>query len=144
MTHQRPMLSLTGGFPSSWLRRCTRVRGRAKCSATMRMRPSAGGIAGYINTIATAGKAEYPLPMYVNTWIGTPDSAMRPGFNYPSGGSTPNMLDIWEVAAPSIDFEAPDLYLPNLDMCLDTLQRCHRSANALYIPEMIGFSTRGK
>lgn len=105
---------------------------------------SSWGIARYINTIAAAGKAEYPLPMYVNTWIGTPDSAMRPGFDYPSGGATPNMLNIWKIAAPSIDFEAPDIYLPNPDMYRGTLQQYHRPDNALYIPETIGFSMHSK
>lgn len=104
---------------------------------------SAWGIAGYINAVAAAGKAEYPLPMYVNTWIGTPDSPMRPGFDYPSGGSTASVLDIWKAVAPSIDFEAPDIYLPNSEMYRDVLRQYHRPDNALFVPETIGFSTGG-
>lgn len=104
---------------------------------------SAWGIARYVNAVAAAGKAEYPLPMYVNTWIGTPDSRMRPGFDYPSGGATANMLNIWKVAAPSIDLEAPDVYLPNGDMYRGVLRQYHRSDNPLFIPETIGFNMDG-
>ncbi len=104
---------------------------------------SAWGIAQYIDTIAAAGKAEYPLPMYVNAWIGTPDSGMRPGFDYPSGGTTFNVLDIWKVAAPSIDLAAPDIYLPNSEMYRGVLKQFHRPDNPLFVPETIGFSTGG-
>lgn len=104
---------------------------------------SAWGIARYIDAIAAAGKAEYPLPMYVNTWIGTPDSAMRPGFDYPSGGSTFNVLSIWKIAAPSIDLAAPDIYLSSSEMYRGVLRQFHRADNPLLIPETIGFGPGG-
>ena len=104
---------------------------------------SAWGIARYIDAIAAAGKAEYPLPMYVNVWIGTPDSGMRPGFDYPSGGATFNVLDIWKAVAPDIDFAAPDIYLQNGEFYRGVLKQYHRRDNALYVPETIGFGGGG-
>jgi hypothetical protein len=47
-------------------------------------------------------KSGVPLPMYVNTWLGTPDGQMRPGFDSPSGGPAYNVLDIWKAVAPAI------------------------------------------
>ena len=104
---------------------------------------SAWGIARYIDAIAAAGKAEYPLPMYVNVWIGTPDSAMRPGLDYPSGGATFNVLDIWKVVAPNIDLAAPDIYLQNSEFYRSVLKQYHRPDNALFVPETIGFGGGG-
>ena len=49
-------------------------------------------IAHYINQVASAGKAEYPLPMYCNVWFAYPVRALEnrdrpsPGQEYPSGG----------------------------------------------------------
>ena len=57
--------------------------------------------AHFINQVAAAGKAEYPLPMYVNAWIVQPDDK-APG-DYPSGGPQAHMHDIWKAAAPNID-----------------------------------------
>jgi hypothetical protein len=64
----------------------------------------------YIGYVAAAGKHEYPLPMYVNTWIVQP-SDRGPG-DYPSGGAETLVHDIWHAGAPAIDILAPDIYLP--------------------------------
>lgn len=65
-----------------------------------------------VEMIASAGKEEYPLPMYVNAWLNQfPD---RPG-NYPSGGPIARNLPIWKAAAKSIDIFAPDIYLSDFD-----------------------------
>ena len=72
--------------------------------------------AHYINEVAAAGKAEYPLPMYCNVWIAYPVHALenrdRPsaGQEYPSGGPQQGNVAIWKAAAPSIDLLAPDFY----------------------------------
>ena len=66
--------------------------------------------ARYHRAVAAAGKAEYPLPMFVNAAL------IRPGFQpgqYPSGGPLPHLIDVWRAAAPAIDFLAPDIYFPN-------------------------------
>jgi hypothetical protein len=64
----------------------------------------------YIGYVAAQGKAEYPLPMYVNTWLVQP-SDRGPG-DYPSGGPEPLVHDIWHAGGPAIDILAPDIYLP--------------------------------
>lgn len=65
-----------------------------------------------VETITAAGKAEYPLPMYVNAWLSQfPD---RPGI-YPSGGPIARNVPIWKLQAPSIDVFAPDIYLSDFD-----------------------------
>ena len=72
--------------------------------------------AHYINEVAAAGKAEYPLPMYCNVWFAYPVHALenrdRPsaGQEYPSGGPQQANIAIWKAAAPSIDILAPDFY----------------------------------
>ncbi|MBN1414731.1 MAG: DUF5597 domain-containing protein [Bacteroidales bacterium] len=89
--------------------------------------------ARYVEKIAAAGKAEYPLPMYVNAWLKQPFSYW-PG-RYPSGGPLPQVLDVWRAAAPSIDFIAPDIYT---DEFIWVCQEYTRSGNPLFIPETRG------
>ncbi len=85
--------------------------------------------ASYIGAVARAGKAEYPLPMYVNAWLRGPDG--KAGI-YPSGGPVSHVLDVWRTAAPGIDLFAPDIYLPDFKaVCADYTQ----GGNPLFIPE---------
>jgi hypothetical protein len=56
--------------------------------------------ARYVESLAAAGKAVYPLPMYVNAALNRPNKA--PG-KYPSGGPLPHLLDVWKIGAPSVD-----------------------------------------
>ena len=67
-------------------------------------------VAHYIGQVAAAGKAEYPLPMYVNAALRDPLTNPRAG-TYESGGATDNVLDIWKAAAPAIDILCPDIYM---------------------------------
>src|SRR5260221_8770608 len=62
----------------------------------------AWSVARYVEQVAAAGKAAYPLPMYVNAALRDPLKPGAPG-SYESGGPTDNVLPIWKVAAPSID-----------------------------------------
>jgi hypothetical protein len=94
---------------------------------------TAWNYAKYIETIASAGKKEYPIPMYVNAWLKQP-STFWPG-RYPSGGPLPQVLDIYRAAAPSIDFIAPDIYT---DEFVWTCNEFTRSGNPLFIPETRG------
>jgi len=64
----------------------------------------------YMGYVAAAGKREYPIPMYVNTWLVQPPDR-GPG-DYPSGGPEPLVHDVWHAGAPAIDILAPDIYLP--------------------------------
>ncbi|KAL2793362.1 glycoside hydrolase superfamily [Aspergillus keveii] len=103
-------------------------------------------ISRYIETVASAGKARYALPMYTNTWLNFDDpSALdmtgypivvgggaRPGI-YPSGGPCPHVSDIWRFNAPSLDFLAPDLYFHDYErVCVDYT---FPGTNPLFIPE---------
>ncbi len=86
----------------------------------------------YINHVAAAGKAEYPIPMYVNTWLAGPNAT--PG-QYPSGGPLPEVIDLWKAAGSAIDIYSPDIYAPNFTEWCD---RYHRGGNPLFIPETRG------
>ncbi|MGB7768202.1 MAG: DUF5597 domain-containing protein [Verrucomicrobiia bacterium] len=84
----------------------------------------------YVNQVAAAGKAEYDIPMYVNTWL-QQQGCPRPG-EYPSGGPTPQVHDLWRFGAPAIDILSPDLYI---DQFAETCARYTRNGNPLFIPE---------
>lgn len=95
---------------------------------------AAYSVAHYINQIAVAGKAEFPLPMYVNNWLKyRPDQIA--GVNYPSGGPTYNMLDVWKAAAPAIDAIGPDIYTDDSEAYRETLGQYHRPDNPAWVPE---------
>ena len=85
--------------------------------------------ARYVNRIVETGKAEYPLPMYVNAALIRPN--YQPG-QYPSAGPLPHIMDIWRVGGPLIDFFSPDIYFPNF---VEWCKKYHRSGNPLFIPE---------
>ena len=94
----------------------------------------AWSIASYIQQVAAAGKAEYPLPLYVNAALRDP---LEPGSagTYASGGPTDNVLDIWKAAAPALDLIAPDIYMPEYDKYAKVLDRYQRPDNALFVGE---------
>jgi beta-galactosidase GanA len=85
--------------------------------------------ARYASRVAELGKAEYPLPMFVNAAL------IRPGYQpgqYPSGGPLPHLMDVWRAGAPQIDFLSPDIYFPNF---AEWLRKYDQSGNPLFIPE---------
>ncbi|KAK5046656.1 hypothetical protein LTR84_007417 [Exophiala bonariae] len=110
--------------------------------------------ARYVSQVAAAGRAEYELPLYTNTWLNTEDVSIldisgvpagdgkptvagggtRPGA-YPSGGPVPHLLDIWNfhtVGKGNLDFISPDIYLQDYSWI------CHQyrhQSNPLFIPE---------
>ncbi|MDQ6901376.1 MAG: beta-galactosidase, partial [Bacteroidota bacterium] len=90
--------------------------------------------ARYVGKVAGAGKAEYPLPMFVNVWLAdwTVAKPMIPG-DYPSGGPLPYMMDVWKAGAPQIDILAPDIY-SNFE---ERTALYTRSNNPLFIPELV-------
>jgi hypothetical protein len=87
--------------------------------------------ARYIGKVTAAGKAEYPLPMFVNAALIRPSYA--PG-QYNSGGPLPHSMDIWRAGGPQIDFLAPDIYFEFKNWCA----KYDRSGNPLFIPEAAG------
>ena len=63
---------------------------------------------------------------------------MRPGENYPSGGATSHMLDLWKAVTPAVDVIAPDLYTQHYRNYQDVCTGYHRPDNPLLIPETGG------
>jgi hypothetical protein len=96
----------------------------------------AWAVARYVGKVAEAGKAVYPLPLYVNAALRDPFKG-APG-SYESGGPTDNVLNIWKVEAPSIDILAPDIYLLDTPSYLKVMDLYHRPDNALFVPETAG------
>ncbi len=97
----------------------------------------AWSVARYIDAVAAAGKAEYPLPLYVNVALRDP-IAKPTADHYESGGATDNVLDLWKAAAPAIDLLAPDIYLPDTARYTKVLELYARPDNPLFVPETIG------
>jgi len=83
----------------------------------------------YVEAVARAGKAVYPLPMLTNAALNRPGK--QPG-QYPSAGPLPHLFDAWKAGAPSLDLLAPDIYLPDFVAWCDRYQR---PGNPLFIPE---------
>jgi len=94
-------------------------------------------VARYIGQVAAAGKAEYPLPMYVNVALRDPLTP-GPASTYESGGATDNVLWIWKAAAPAIDLLAPDIYQGDSARYRKVLELYRRPDNALFVPETRG------
>jgi hypothetical protein len=93
--------------------------------------------ARFIQAVAARGKAEYNIPMYVNTWLA---GETTPPGGYPSGGPEPRVVDVWKAAGPEaagsgLDFYSPDLYAANFE---EWCRRYHREGNPLYMPETRG------
>jgi len=84
-----------------------------------------------IESITEAGKAELPLPMYTNGWLGPVANMIEPG-QYPSGGPVAGMLDVWRAAAPKVDFFSPNVYSPDFQ---GVCAQYDRPGNPLFIPE---------
>ena len=89
---------------------------------------SAYHVSRFVNAIAAAGKAVYPLPMTANCWL---DKGGKPG-SYPTGGPVSRVHEVWDFCAPNIDLRCPDIYVPQFKAVCDEYTR--RGA-ALFIPE---------
>lgn len=89
---------------------------------------SAYHVAGYVNAVAAAGKAQYPLPMTANCWLDKGEEAGR----YPTGGPVSKVMEVWQYCAPNIDILAPDIYVQNF---LEICEEYTRRENPLFIPE---------
>jgi hypothetical protein len=109
------------------------VFGKAPSTDEMFM---AWNYAQYVNKVAEAGKAEYPIPMYVNAWIVQPQDK-KPG-DYPCGGPQAHLHDVWRAGAPALDFLAPDIYLPDF---VGITQQYARSNNPMFVPESFAGTT---
>jgi hypothetical protein len=95
----------------------------------------AWSVAHYIEQVAAAGKAIYPLPLYTNAALKDPlQNGPTPPYEF--GGPTHNVLHIWKAAAPSLDLLAPDIYQPP-EKFLPVMDQYGRRDNPLFIPETI-------
>ena len=91
--------------------------------------------ARFTDRVTKAGKAEYPIPMFVNAAL------IRPGYlpgQYPSGGPLPHLIDVWRAGAPSIDFLSPDIYFQNF---AEWTRKYDKAGNAFFLPEAGPFPT---
>lgn len=79
--------------------------------------------------IAAAGKAVYPIPLYVNAWL--EQHPWTPG-TYPAGGPIARHMDWWKQFAPAVDFQSPDIYLPDFEA---VCREYTAMGNPLFIPE---------
>ena len=92
-------------------------------------------VASFIGEVAAAGKAEYPLPLYVNAALRDP--LTHPTANtYESGGPTDNVIPIWKIAAPAVDVLSPDIYLDANKKILKVIDLYARPNNPLFVPEV--------
>lgn len=81
--------------------------------------------AKYVETIAAAGKAEYPIPMFMNC-------VATLGEFSPAGGPNFDAHTMWMAFAPSIDFFSPDVYAPQFQ---EISANFVHDGNSLFIPE---------
>ena len=94
--------------------------------------------ARYIQAVATAGKAAYDLPLYINVWPREQPGLLRPGLSSPSGGAVSWLLPMWKALAPAIDVIGPDNYDTNVAPYMEIAKAYDRPDNPLLIPETGG------
>ena len=98
--------------------------------------------AHYLNEIATAGHAEFDIPLYMNVWLSYPPAELPeralpvPGVQYPSGGAVQRWVGLWRTLAPSLKAIAPDIYGDDAGFVRDVLAAYHRPDNPLLVPEI--------
>jgi hypothetical protein len=94
-------------------------------------------VASFIGKVAAAGKAVYPIPLYVNGSIRDP---INPGWppRYQVGGPNDNVFELWKAAAPAVDILSPDIYIAEAEKYLKALELYSRPDNPLFVPETIG------
>ncbi len=84
----------------------------------------------YTQAVAAAGKKAYNIPMFVNAALNYKN--VDPG-QYPSAGPLQHLIDVWQAAAPAIDFLSPDFYNPYFRRYSDQYTR---RGNPFFIPEI--------
>lgn len=90
-------------------------------------------IAKFCEELAQAGKAVKNLPMNVNVALRNP---FHPGDGYSMGGPTDNVLDLWKIAAPTVDMLSPDIYFRDHKTVDKVLELYARSDNPLFVAEI--------
>ena len=121
----RRLVRALGLRPGTW----TQVFGRHAADLF-----HAWNIARFVNKVAAAGKAVYPLPMYVNAALRGPFHHQPPR-PYEYGGPTYNAIRVWKVSAPDINVIGPDIYMRSSRLYCKVLQQYHRFDNPLFVSE---------
>lgn len=85
--------------------------------------------ATYADAVASAGKQQYALPMYMNAQLPAP---LERAGEYPSGASYPYYQQIYQAIATHIDFYAPDIYWPEFARWVQHYQAL---GNPAFVPE---------
>lgn len=101
---------------------------------------AAWSTASFIEQVAAAGRAVYPLPNYVNCWMRY-KGFKHPGIDYPSGGPVWSMFDLWRAVTPSVDFIGTDIYTNDPGEYRRVLDQYARSDNPSWVSET-EFSTK--
>ncbi|MGO8701877.1 MAG: DUF5597 domain-containing protein [Limisphaerales bacterium] len=86
--------------------------------------------ARYIGRVAEAGKAEYPLPMFVNAAM---YGVVKDQFTPSRGRPWDLVMDVWRAGGPQIDILSPDVY--NVGDFVAFCAKYTQSGNPLLIPE---------
>lgn len=86
----------------------------------------------YVEHVAGRGREALGVPLTVNAWLGPQPGQPEPG-QYPSGGPASRVLDVWRVAAPTIDLRCPDIYV---DDAADAMRTYTADGQPFLIPEM--------
>lgn len=87
--------------------------------------------ARFIDRMAAAGSAVYPLPFYVNGWLG--QERDQPPGRIPSGGPVARMMDVWKAGGPHLALLAPDIYA----FFSERTEDFSRADNPLFVPEAV-------
>ena len=87
-------------------------------------------VATYVEHLAKRGRAIKPIPMYTNAWLGPQPGQDEPG-QWPSGGPSSRVIDVWHTAAPSLAFVAPDIYVDDTD----PVMQAYASTQPFFVPE---------
>jgi hypothetical protein len=104
----------------------------------------AWNFARYVGRVAEAGKAEYPLPMFLNAALPRTSSIADEAAKghevrtryFAIGGPMDDLMDVWRAGAPRIDMLSPDAY--NARDFAAWCAKYARSGNPLWIPETVG------
>ncbi|WP_394771696.1 DUF5597 domain-containing protein [Lacisediminihabitans sp.] len=89
------------------------------------------GVAQYVEGVARRGRAESTIPMYANAWLGPQPGQDSPG-QYPSGGPTSTVIEVWKAMAPTLALLAPDIYVDDAAGAMATYARADQP---LFVPE---------
>lgn len=91
----------------------------------------AWGFASYVEHLAARGRALHPVPMYTNAWLGPQPGQTVPG-QWPSGGPSSRVIDVWRAVAPSLSLVGPDIYVDDADAAMRDYAT---GTQPLFVPE---------